>query len=83
MRTASETGNISAMMRLIALSSTLKPADFIKKSVGSLLFIYYTYVDKFHVIPRDIDDIIDGLLYIDARNYIDEQRAIKAKQDQK
>ena len=81
MKAAAETGNITAIMRIISLSSTLKPADFIKKSVGSLLFIYYTYIDKFHVRPLDIEDIIDGLLYNDARNYIDEQKAIQAKQD--
>lgn len=81
MKAAAETGNVAAIMRIISLSSTLKPADFIKKSVGSLLFIYYTYIDKFHVRPLDIEDIIDGLLYNDARNYIDEQKAIQAKQD--
>lgn len=81
MKAAAETGNISAIMRLISLSSTLKPADFIKKSVGSLLFIYYTYIDKFHVRPRDMEDLVDGLLYMDAYGYIEEQRSIKNRQD--
>lgn len=81
MKVAAETGNISAIMQIISLSSSLKPADFIKKSVGSLLFIYYTYVDKFHIRPRDMEDLVDGLLYMDAYGYIEEQRSIKNRQD--
>lgn len=45
-------------------------ADFIQKTCGSLLFVYYTYVNKYHVRPVDMDDLIDGLLYLDAKSYI-------------
>lgn len=53
--------------------------DFIQKTCGSLLFIYYTYVDRFHVVPANIDDMIDGILYIDAQQYIQKQAMAKAK----
>lgn len=44
--------------------------DFIKKTCGGLLFMYYAYIEKLHVRPVDIDDMVDGLLYLDARGYI-------------
>ncbi|MBO5921210.1 MAG: hypothetical protein J6Q48_02340 [Bacteroidaceae bacterium] len=44
--------------------------DFIKKTCGGLLFMYYAYIEKLHVRPVDIDDFVDGLLYLDARGYI-------------
>lgn len=70
MQTASETGDIAAIMRLIATSAQLKPADFIKKTVGNLRFLYYTYLDQLHNLPLDIEDLIDGMLYLDARGYV-------------
>lgn len=73
-RAASEAGDIATIMRLVASTSALKPADFIKKTVGSLLFIYYSYIDKFHVKPRDVDDLVDGMLYIESRNYIEKRK---------
>ena len=32
--------------------------------------MYYTYLDKFHQCPMDVDDLIDGMLYLDAKGYI-------------
>lgn len=70
---AAETGDISTMLRLIAQSSTLTPADFIKKTVGNILFLYYSYLKQFHARPVDLIDMVDGLLFMDASNYIQEQ----------
>lgn len=69
MKAASEAGDIGTMLRIICSSSALKPADYIKKTVGELRFMYYLYIDKFHVKPIDITDMVDGLLYIDAKRY--------------
>lgn len=63
-------GDISTMLQLIVSTSKKTTADFIKETCGSLLFLYYTYVDKMHVRPVDMDDLVDGLLYLDAKNYI-------------
>ena len=81
MQVAAAANDIATIMKLVASSSALKPADFVKKTVGSLLFIYYSYIDRFHVKPRDLDDLMDGLLYVEARTYIDDQ--IRAKEEAK
>ena len=33
------------------------------------MFMVYLFEDTFKHEPRDIDDLVDGLLYLDARNY--------------
>ena len=74
-------GDISALLKLIVKSSQMTPEDFIQKTVGSLLYVYYIYLDTFKMIPVDIDDLIDGLLYIEARNYTQEQHIREVKEN--
>lgn len=78
MQLAAASGDIGSLVRLITETSSQTPADFVKKTVGSILFMYYSFVDKFHVRPRDLDDFIDGMLYIEARAYCDEKARQKA-----
>lgn len=73
-------GDISTILSLITSTSNLTTADFIKKTCGGLLFMYYSYIENLHVRPVDIDDMIDGMLYLDARGYIEKQRIDKMKQ---
>ena len=68
--TASASGDISTILRIIATTSSLTPTDYIKKTCGSLLFLYYTYMEKLKQRPVDMNDMIDGLSYLDARGYI-------------
>ena len=79
MRTAAATGNISALLSLITQTSALSPADYIKKTVGNLMFIYYNFLDNYKQRPMDIDDLVDGILYIGARNYIQEREIQKMR----
>lgn len=58
----------------MAKTSELKPSDFIKKTVGNILFVYYVYLENFHIKPKDLEDIVDGLLYLDAHNFIKKQQ---------
>jgi len=67
---ASASGDVSTILRIIASTSSLTASDYIKKTCGGLLFLYYTYVDKLHQRPVDMIDMIDGLLYLDAKGYI-------------
>lgn len=48
----------------------MKPSDFIKQTVGTILYVYYTYVKYFTLRPRDLDDLVDGLLYIDTQQFL-------------
>ena len=77
MAAAQAAGDISTILKLVASTSAMTVTDFIQKTCGSLLFIYYTYVDKLHTRPVDIDDLIDGLLYLDARQYAIKQEMAK------
>ncbi len=77
MKAASEAGDISTLLRIITKSSSLTVEDYIKKSLGSIRFMYYMYIDKFHVRPKDLIDMVDGLLYLDARTYILKQSSEK------
>lgn len=73
MQLASARGDISTLLKIIAGTSAIPPADFIKKTVGGILFMYYLFIDKYHVRPVDLDDLIDGSLYLDAKDYIIKQ----------
>jgi len=59
-------------MFLISRASTRSPTEFIQDSVGSLLFLVYLFEDSFKREARDLDDLVDGLLYLDARSYVRE-----------
>ena len=74
---AQATGDISTIIRIITRTSKLTTEDFIKKTCGGLLFLYYTYVEKLHVRPRDVEDMIDGILFLDAKGYIVKQQVEK------
>ena len=76
---ASASGDISTILRIISSTSGLTAADYIKKTCGGLLFLYYTYVDKLHQRPVDMIDMIDGLLYLDAKGYINKKATEKNK----
>lgn len=66
-------GDISTLLNLITSTSGLTTTDFVRKTCGGLLFLYYSFVENLHIRPVDIDDLIDGILYMDARSYINKQ----------
>lgn len=79
LKNAAASGDIHTIVKVIANTSSLSPTDFIQKTVGSLLYVYYMYVDRFHVIPTDLDDMIDGILFIEAHQYNLEKQAAKER----
>ena len=58
----------------MAQTASLTPEDFIKKTIGNLLFTYYSYVDRFHIKPKDLEDLVDGLLYIMSAGFIQKKQ---------
>lgn len=76
---AQERGDISTILSLVASTSSMTTTDFIKKTCGGLLFMYYTFVENLHVRPVDLIDMVDGMLYLDARGYINKQHMDKLK----
>jgi len=55
----------------LALQADKKPSyEIVQETVGTVMYLYYLYVDGLHTRPIDIDDMIDGLLYLSARQRI-------------
>ena len=48
--------------------------------LGSLKYLYYKYLDNFHQLPKDIDDLIDGILYC---NIVSEERTESLRRSNK
>lgn len=83
MRQAQSTGDIGTLLRILAKTSSLTPADYIKKTVGQILFVYYIYLKYFHQRPLDMDDLVDGLLYIGTQQFIEKQQIQDAEAKQR
>lgn len=84
MKAAQQSGDVGTILRLIANTSQQTPKDIINKALGSLLYLYYTFVARFQVRPKDMQDMVDGLLYTETSNEL-ERRAFeewKSKQTQ-
>lgn len=73
LKAAQASGDIATILSLMAKSTALTPSDYINKTIGTLLYLYYTYSSYFHFKPRDLEDLVDGLLYISARQYQEKQ----------
>lgn len=71
LRAAAAAGDIGTILKTLAQTSELTPRDYIMKSVGTLKFLYYDFVKFFHTRPYDLLDMIDGMLFMDARYYVE------------
>lgn len=70
MEMAAATGNISAILNQIVDASSLTVDDYVQKSLGFIRHTYYLFVDIFHTRPKDLIDMVDGLLYIECKGYM-------------
>lgn len=43
------------------------------------MFIYYTYVNHFHIRPTDLIDLADGLLFMDAYGFLEKRAYEQAR----
>ena len=69
---------------MMSSAAALKPADYIKKTIGSIMYTYYSFTKEFRVRPIDMEDLVDGLLFMMSYNYVQEQhqKEIEAKRAQ-
>lgn len=72
-------GDISQLLSIITETASLTVSDFISKTIGPLKMLYYLYIDKFHMCPTDLDELVDGLLYLDVKEYILKKNRNKGK----
>lgn len=73
------TTDVVQILRLMVDAVHLSPVEYIQKTLGSLRYIYYAYVKNFGIRPIDLEDMIDGLLYMDADGYIQKEQIREAK----
>ena len=81
LKQAALAGDISTVISLITQASVRSPGEFIRDSLGSLMFMVYLFEDTFKHEARDMEDLVDGLLYLDAKNYTREAE-MRASQQQ-
>ena len=73
MQAAAASNDISTVMSLMLRASSMTTEDYVDRLLGGIRFMYYSFVDKFHVRPIDLIDLVDGSLYMDAYNYIEKK----------
>lgn len=54
------------MLASLTGSKEERGIEIVRKSTGMYLFFYYQYVDRFKLKPISLDDLVQGLLYIQA-----------------
>ena len=77
MAAASAAGDIRSLVSLICQTAERKIEDLIDVTTGPLVFAYYVYMETFHERPQNLDDFVDGLMFLDIKG-IQMKRAQKA-----
>jgi len=65
-----KSGNPFEALRLAMTVNKKTPSQIVEDTVGSVMYVYYLYVENLHTRPIDIDDMVDGILYLSARQQI-------------
>lgn len=76
---ASAANDIATMIKIITRTSSLTASDYIQKTVGHTMFLYWSFVDLLHVYPRTLEDLVEGVLYLAAKKYVRKQ--VQQEQD--
>jgi hypothetical protein len=58
-----QSGDIGAVLNFMVSQSKGNVLENLKKDLGIGLYLYYTYLESFHNLPQDMDDLVDGLSY--------------------
>ena len=56
--------SVAEAIRIAFGANKPSKVERIHKELGTYVFLYYRYVDYFKNIPSNLDDLIDGLIYI-------------------
>jgi hypothetical protein len=66
---AKAAGNAAAMLNIIFSANKKTGDEIVKESLGDLTFFYYQYMDTFKRCPKDVDDMVDGIIYLELKVY--------------
>jgi hypothetical protein len=69
MEMAAKAKDVSALMKLMMGSGNKSNSEIVKQCMNTLEFFYYQYFDGFGDRPRDIDDMIGGIIFIELKAY--------------
>lgn len=72
-------GDIRSALSAMLSGASLSEEDFVKRTIGNFRFLYYLFMDKLHDRPRDLIDLVDGLLYLDSVAYVSEQEIARQR----
>lgn len=78
---AEATGDLLTIVSLLAKTAQLTVEDYVKKTIGNVMFLYYAHLDTYHVAPRDLDDLVDGMLFMQAKQYIRKRALEEAREN--
>ena len=78
---AEATGDLLTIVSLLAKTAQLTVEDYVKKTIGNVMFLYYAHLDTYHVMPRDLDDLVDGMLFMQAKQYIRKRALEEAREN--
>jgi hypothetical protein len=59
---------LSAIMQAFG-GRTRNDGALIKEAIGTFTYMYFSFLEHFHREPRDIDDYVDGVIYIELNGY--------------
>ena len=68
-------------MSLLCQSTERSINDLVDVSVGPMVMSYFVFVDSLHVKPKDLEELVDGLLYLDLKNLQHERMMRKARNE--
>jgi hypothetical protein len=57
-------GTAAEALKLAFGTGKPSKAELVQKHLGGPVFLYYKYLDFFKSVPSSLDDMIDGLIYI-------------------
>lgn len=79
MQAAMATGDLNTLLTLMARTSKMTVTDYINSTTGSLRFLYYMFLRKFKKTPVDLEELVDGVLFLDVEGYIQKTAMEEAK----
>lgn len=69
MKALQNSGNINAILHLMALNQKRTPETVVQQALGVLNYYYYCYLHEYHCLPKDLRELVDGILYLEVVKY--------------
>lgn len=54
-----------SMLNMALQANRVTFKDKLEQALGVYKYFYYKYIEHFNLIPKDLNDMIDGIVYMD------------------